>query len=181
MKLSYQVTPSWVFSASILSTIHDICMYIFLDFSSRMAKLELASNLVLFHSLKLGKKKKKKNNHLTFLLLLTASPNFSWPKGKNLFAKRYLTFLPGMFIFPSCFHSILLQLTLISLQQFKDTGLLSHVTFISSFAKIRMGVTLSLFLDSYSKISNASLQLYSPAKNPQKHLLLLHTCITLEE
>lgn len=66
MKLSYQVTPSWVFSASILSTIHDICMYIFLDFSSRMAKLELASNLVLFHSLKLGKKKKKPSDISSF-------------------------------------------------------------------------------------------------------------------
>lgn len=140
---------------SCLQLKRDTCRHIFWELCSRLAKLELAWNLVLSHSLKSG----GKTSHLTFPLPPTASPIFAWPRDKSFFAQRYLTVLPGTSILPSCFHSILLQLTLISLQQFRDTGLLSHNTFISSVAKIRMGVTLTLFLDSYSKISNVSLQI----------------------
>lgn len=137
-----------------------VCI-LFLEFCSRMAKRELASNLVLFHSLKSRKKEP----------LGISSPTRGIPH-ISLATKGQPPFLPGMVISPSCFHSTWLQFTLISLQQFRDTGLLSHVTFMSSFAKIRMGVTLIFFLDSYSKISMVSLQMYSPAWNTRKHSLL---------
>lgn len=83
-----------------------------------------------------------------------------------------LPFLPRIFIFPSCFHSIVLQFAMFSLQQFNEIGLLSHTTFLSSLARIRMGVTSSLLASPYSKISSVSLQRYSPGKNSQDYELL---------
>lgn len=107
--------------------------------------------------------------------LPTRSVIFSWLRGKQkvLFAKGLdLPFLPRILIFPSCFHSILLQFAIFSLQQFSDMGLLSHTTFLSSLAKIRMGVTSSFLESPYSKISSVSLQRYSPIKNTQNDELL---------
>lgn len=144
---------------------HDTYAHMFLEFCSWMAKQELESSLVLFHSLKSRKKPP----------LDISSPTHSISH-ISLATKGHRTFLPGMVISPSCFHSTLLQFTLISLQQFRDTGLLSHVTFVSSLSKIRMGVTLIFFLDSYSKISTVSLQIYSPAWNTWKHSLLWVDC-----
>lgn len=98
-----------------------------------------------------------------------------WLRGKQraLFAIGIeLPFLPRIFIFPSCFHSILLQFAMFSLQQFNEIGLLSHTTFLSSLARIRMGVTSSLLASPYSKISSVSLQRYSPVKNSQDYELL---------
>lgn len=108
----------------------------------------------IFHSLKSRKKKPLGISHPRHAHI-------------SLATKGHQTFLPGMVISPSCFHSTLLQFTLISLQQFRDTGLLSHVTSMSPLSKIRMGVTLIFFLDSYSKISMVSLQIYSPAWNTE--------------
>lgn len=94
-------------------------------------------------------------------------------KQRALFAKGLdLPCLPRIFIFPSCFHSILLQFATFTLQQFNEMGLLSHTTFLSSMARIRMGVTSSLLASPYSKISNVSLQRYSPVKSSQDYELL---------
>lgn len=173
------ITPSLPLGSSLpescLQPKHETCVCIFWEFCFRTAKLELASNLILFQS-------GKKPSHLTFALSPTASPIFTWPRGTNLFAEGLLTVSPGMLTDPCCFHSTWLQFAIISLQQLKDIGLLSHITFMSSFAQIWMDVTSIFFLDPYSKISNVSLQIYSPVSNTQRHLLLLlHMSISLEE
>lgn len=164
--------PPGPLSARILSSAQACCLHgdpfggLLYSTSRKLASNLVALGLVLVFTVQNKRHSSSAYNSFQF---------FSWLKGKPraLLAKCLCPpSLPSMFIFPSCFHSILLQFAIFSLQQFNDIGLLSHTTFLSSLAKIRMGVTSNFLTVPYSKISSVTLQPYKPAKNTQNYELL---------